>query len=125
MLLYADRLELLSCFMKNAKNAVRFQHIVDTADYEREPEISPEWPLEAEKNQLLFDEVTRAEIDNTYHMIKLISGREETMLTMADTPEREDIFLFSPDLVRQLEKKARIMLDRMNDSKRLFITNNK
>lgn len=125
MLLYADRLELLSCFMKNAKNAIRFQHIVDTADYEREPEISPEWPLDAEKNQLLFDEVTRAEIDNTYHIIRLIKGREETMLTMADTPEKEDIFLFSPELVRQLEKKARIMLDRMNDSKRLFITNNK
>ncbi len=123
--LYAKRLELLSCFMENARNAIRFQHIVDTADYERTPDISPEWPMEAEKNQLLFDEVTRAEIDNTYHIIRLIEGREDTFLTMAGTPEEEDVFLFSPELTRQLEKKAKIMLEHINDSKRLFITNNK
>ncbi len=123
--LSADRLELLSCFMKNVMNAIRFQHIIDTTDYNREPEISPEWPLEAEKNLLLFEEITRAEIDNTNHIINLIKGRERTMLSLAPSHELEDIFLLSPQLVSQLRTKTETMLNGMLDGKRLYITHNK
>jgi hypothetical protein len=122
---YADRLSLLSCFMKNAINAIRFQHIIDTTDYDRTPEISPEWPLDAEKNLLLFEEITRAEIDNTNHIIKLIEGREDEMLLLAPSHELEDVFLLSPRLVSQLQTKTEIMLDHMLDGKRLYITHNK
>lgn len=123
--LSSDRLVLLSCFMKNTMNAIRFQHIIDTTDYERTPEISPEWPLDAEKNLLLFEEITRAEIDNTNHIIKLIEGREKTMLSIAPTHELEDIFLLSPKLVSQLKTKTETMLNHMLDGKRLYITHNK
>ncbi len=125
MTLYADRLELLYCFMLNADNAIRFQEIIDSTDYEREPEISPVWPLDAEKNLLLFEEITRSEIDNTNKIISLIKGREDIMMTMAPTHELEDVFLMSPQLVSQLEKKTHIMLNHMLDDKRLFITPNK
>ena len=111
--------------MKNAKNAIRFQHIIDTTDYEREPEISPEWPLDAEKNLLIFEEVTRAEIDNTNDIIRLIKGRENTMLVMAPSHELEDVFLFSPQLVSQLNRKTHTMLDHILEGKRLYVTHNK
>ncbi|MCK5759196.1 MAG: hypothetical protein KAH14_08885, partial [Clostridiales bacterium] len=123
--LAADRLELLSCFMKNAMNAIRFQHIIDTTDYERDPEISPEWPLDAEKNILLFEEITRTEIDNSNHIIRLIEGREATMMSMAPSHELEDIFLLSPKLVSQLKTKTETMLNHMLDGKRLYVTPNK
>lgn len=123
--LASDRLKLLSCFMKNAMNAIRFQHIIDTTDYERVPEISPEWPLEAEKNLLLFEEITRAEIDNTNHIIDLIKGREKIMMSIAPTHELEDIFLLSPQIVSQLKIKTDTMLNHMLDGKRLYITHNK
>ena len=123
--LAAERLELLSCFMKNVMNAIRFQHIIDTTDYDRETEISPEWPLEAEKNLLLFEEITRSEIDNTNHIVKLIEGREKTLLNLAPSHELEDIFLLSPKIVSQLRAKTEIMLDHMLDGKRLYITHNK
>ncbi|MDX1359427.1 MAG: hypothetical protein R3232_11400, partial [Clostridia bacterium] len=123
--LYADRLALLSCFMTNAINAIRFQHIIDTTDYDKTPEISPEWPLDAEKNLLLFEEITRAEIDNTNKIINLIDGREDRMLLLAPSHELEDIFLLSPRLVSQLRTKTETMLDHMLDGKRLFETHNK
>ena len=122
---YRDRLLLLSCFMKNALNAIKFQHIVDNADYEREVEISPEWPLDAESDLLKFEEITRAEIDNTNKIIRLIKGRESDMMLLAPTHELEDIFLMSPKIVEQLKFKTHIMIDHLLDGKRLFITNNK
>ncbi|MFO7611728.1 MAG: hypothetical protein R6W99_04480 [Clostridia bacterium] len=125
MLLYADRIELLSCFMKNARNAIRFQHIIDTADYDRVPDISPEWPLDAEPPLLRYEEITRAEIDNTHSIIRLIEGRETTMLSIAKTHELEDVFLFSPRLASQLSTKTEIMMNRLLDGKRLFVTPNK
>ncbi len=123
--LYADRIELLSCFMKNAMNAIRFQHVIDTTDYEREPEISSEWPLDAEKNLLLFEEITRAEIDNIHRIIKIIKGRENIMLLLAKTPELEDIFLMSPAIVNQLQTKTETMMNHLLDGKRLYVTHNK
>lgn len=123
--LVSDRIELLSCFMKNAMNAIRFQHIIDTTDYDRDPVISPEWPLDAEKNLLLFEEITRAEIDNTNHIINLIEGREKTMISIAPSHELEDIFLLSPEIVSQLKTKTETMLNHMLEGKRLFVTHNK
>ncbi len=122
--LHADRIRLLACFMRNAKNAIRFQHVVDTTDYERSPEISPEWPLDAEPNLLRFEEITRGEIDNTHEIIRLIRGREATMLELAPSHELEDVFLMSPRICEQLERKTHIMLDHLLDGKRLYETHN-
>ncbi len=122
--LHADRIRLLACLLQNAKNAIRFQHVVDTTDYERSPEISSEWPLDAEPNLLRFEEITRSEIDNTYEIIRLIRGREATMLELAATPELEDVFQLSPRICEQLEKKTHIMLDHLLDGKRLYETHN-
>ena len=122
--LHADRLRLLRCFMRNAKNAIRFQHVVDTTDYDRIPVISPEWPLDAERNLLRFEEITRAEIDTANEVIRLITGRESQMLDLAPTHELEDVFLLSPQITEQLRTKTHIMLDRLLDGKRLWETHN-
>ncbi len=122
--LYNSRLSLLICFMNNVHNSITFQHIIDTTDYEREPEISPEWPLYAEENLLKFEAVHRREIDNTNEIIRLIKGREEVMLEIATTHELEDIFLFSPKLIEQLTNKTHIMMDHLLDDKRLYVTHN-
>ena len=122
--LHADRIRLLGCFMQNAKNAIRFQHVVDTTDYERTPVISPEWPLDAERNLLRYEEISRSEIDTANRIIRLISGREPEMLYLAPTHQLEDVFLLSPRIVEQLRTKTHIMLDRLLDGKRLWETHN-
>jgi hypothetical protein len=104
---------------------MRFQDIVDQADPDRPAEISPRWPVNADPRLLDYEAITRAEIDNTLEIIRLIDGRVREMLVTAPTPELEDIFMFSPDLVAQLRRKIAIMLDHRLDGKRVFVTNNK
>lgn len=123
--LMSDRLELLCCFFRTAIHAMRFQDMIDSADYGAEPEISPRWPIEADPLLLEYGALTRAEIDNMLRVIELIDGRVEEMLIAAPSEELEDIFLLSPRLVEQLRKKIDIMLDHQLDGKRLFVTPNK
>lgn len=124
-LLLADRLRLLNCFYTNALHAMKLQDIIDHTDPNQPAEISPRWPIDAEPRLLDYEAITRAEIDNTVEIIRLIEGREREMLITAPTPALEDIFLFSPDLVAQLRKKIDIMLDHQLDGKRVFVTHNK
>jgi hypothetical protein len=123
--LMADRLLLLNCFFKNAIHAMRFQDIIDSSDYDTEPEISPRWPIDADPKLLEYEALTRVEIDNTLRIIELIEGRVDQMLITAPTEELEDIFLLSPRLVDQLRKKIDIILDHQLDGKRLFVSPNK
>ncbi len=123
--LHADRIRLLACLMENAKNAIRFQHVIDTTDYHRSPVISPEWPQDADRNLLRFEEITRSEIDTANEIIRLIEGRERVLLELAPSHELEDIFLLSPRITEQLRKKTRIMLGHLLDGKRLYETHNR
>jgi len=123
--LMADRIRLLGCFFRNMVHAMRFQDIIDSADYSTEPEISPRWPIEADPRLLEYEALTRAEIDNTLEIIRLIEGRVSRMLIPAPSEELEDIFLLSPRLPDQLRKKIDIMLRRQLEGKRLFVTPNK
>lgn len=123
--LLADRLRLLNCFYTNALHAMKFQDIVDHTDPTQAAEISPRWPIDAEPRLLDYEALTRAEIDNTLEIIRLVTGRLREMLVTAPTPELEDIFMFSPDLVAQLRRKIQIMLDHQLDGKRVFVTHNK
>lgn len=123
--LVVDRLNLLICFYKNYIHAMKIQHIIDTTDYSVAPEVSPRWPIDADPRLLDFEKLNRAEIDNTYEVVKLIEGREREMLVLAPTHEQEDIFWLSPRITEQMKHKAEIMLNHQLDGKRLFVTNNK
>ncbi len=122
--LLADRLRLLNCFYQTCIHAMRFQDILDNTDVTVPAEISSRWPIDAEPRLLDYEAITRAEIDNTLEIIRLIDGRVREMLITAPTPELEDIFMFSPDLVPQLYKKTHIMLNHQLDGKRVFVTHN-
>lgn len=122
--LVAQRYELLLCVSANYRHAIEFQLLVDEADYEKTPEISSRWPLDADPALLRFEAVNRAEIDNTYHIISLIKGREKQMLSLSPTPEQEDIFWLCENITEQLKMKAEIMLDHQLDGKRLWETHN-
>jgi hypothetical protein len=122
--LLSDRLRLLNCFYRNVIHAMKIQDIIDNTDYSVSPEISPRWPIDAEAGLLEFEALTRAEIDNTLEVIRLVEGRLSEMLITAPSPDLEDIFLLSPDLVSQLKKKINSMLDHQLDGKRLYVTHN-
>jgi len=122
--LLADRLRLLNAFYLNAVHAMKLQEIIDASDLSVPPEISPRWPLDADPKLLEYEAITRAEIDNTLEIIRLIEGRERQMLVTAPTPELEDIFLLSPQITDQLRQKIAIMEAHRLDGKRAFRTHN-
>ncbi len=122
--LLADRLRLLNALYLNAIHAMKFQDIIDSTDFSIPAEISPRWPQDADPRMLEYQALTRAEIDNTLEIIRLIEGRERQMLVTAPTPELEDIFMLSPDITSQLRKKIAIMEAHSLEGKRVFMTNN-
>ena len=120
----ADRLRLLNAFYMNVVHAMKYQDIIDSTDFSIPPEISPRWPIDADQKLLDYEALTRAEIDNTLEIIRLIEGRERQMLVAAPTPELEDIFLLSPEITSQLRRKIAIMEAHRLDGKRAFVTHN-
>ncbi|HOA79393.1 MAG TPA: hypothetical protein PKO39_08115, partial [Bacilli bacterium] len=120
-----DRVELLIAFCKNYQNAMQFQQVIDETDFTEKPVITSLWPQDADKRLTKVELVTRSEIDNTRKIINLIKGREREMLVLAPSPEEEDIFWLTPNIVETLEKKIAIMLDRQLDVKRVYVTANK
>ena len=123
-LLLADRLRLLNSFYLNLVHAMKFQDIIDNIDPSIPPEITPRWPQDADPRLLDYEALTRAEIDNTLEIIRLIEGRERQMLVTAPTPDLEDIFLLSPQITDQLHHKIAIMEAHRLDGKRAFRTHN-
>ena len=57
----------------------------------------------------------RDELDNTQDLIDLLEDGGMAFICHADDPKYEDTFLLSPDLIEQLKKKRKIMLDHWTD----------
>jgi len=64
--------------------------------------------------------ITRDEIDNINTLIGLLGSAKHPLLQTAATPAEEDIFLLNPDLIPELRKKVKIMLDHQLDANRLY-----
>ena len=117
------RLEAERCFFKNIIHAVQFQELVDRTDYENPPVLKLRWPVRNDCRIEEFQNITRAEIDNTYELIHILEGCLEEVILCTE-PDKEDIFVYSTEFVDQLKRKAGIMLDHMNDGSRVYETHN-
>ncbi len=62
-----------------------------------------------------FTEVARDELDNTQELIDILEKGGMEMITYAKDPKYEDRFVLGPDLIKQLKKKRKIMLDHWTD----------
>ena len=112
---------LLNC----AQNAIRFQELCDRTDtsLDAEPRRSLRWPTRNDMRSQEFQQITRAEIDNSYRLAELLEGHMKEIM-LCTSPEEEDIFVLSTELPSQLRRKAEIMLDHFSDSARFYETNN-
>ena len=121
---FSMRLRVLLCIYKNARNAIKFQDLMDRTDKENLP---VEYPYKRVKGDQKFHEVinvVRAEIDNTTELIRLIEECPMPVVWTAKTPEEEDIMQFSSDLIPQLKKKINIMLAHQMDFDKFYVRNN-
>lgn len=121
--LFKKRLEVERCFFRNVIHAAQFQELVDRTDFENPPVRMLRWPTRNDSRIEEFQNITRSEIDNSYELADLLKDDLEEVL-LCTSPEKEDIFVYSTDFVKQMIHKAEIMLDHMNDGSRVYETHN-
>ena len=118
--LLALRLRSLGSVIRTCSNAPQFQAYMDRRKALAEvPPERPEWtPGEPERTWVM--DLFRDELDNVTELIGLMRSAPAPIFETAPDKEREDPFTFGPDLVGQLEKKRRIMMDHWLDFDRLY-----
>jgi len=121
--LFKKRLEVERCFFRNVIHTAQFQELVDRTDFENPPVRMLRWPTRNDSRIEEFQNITRSEIDNSYELADLLKDDLEEVL-LCTSPEKEDIFVYSTDFVKQMIHKAEIMLDHMNDGSRVYETHN-
>ena len=117
------RLKVYNCLMKTCVNAALFQNLADSIDFSAEPPLDCSWPTRNDPRIEQYQNITRSEIDNAYELADLLDGWENRIFHVSDE-KNEDIFVFGPNLVSQIRKKAEIMLNHELDGNRVFERHN-
>jgi hypothetical protein len=121
--LLVRRLKVYNCLMKTCANAALFQDLVDNIDFNAEPPLDCRWPTRNDPRIEQYQNITRSEIDNAYTLADLLEGWEDRIFHVTGE-ENEDVFVFGPNLVSQIRKKAEIMLNHQLDGNRVFERHN-
>ena len=114
----AKALRLYSCVIRTCGNFNEAQ-IIRTRNREllagpvHRPDKIPTWT--GDQDLLDFNAVMRDELDNIQEMIDLLESGGMNLLCIAKPPFAEDTFVLGPDLIDQLKKKRKIMLDHWTD----------
>jgi HAMP domain-containing protein len=124
MNLLALRLKTLNCVIGNAINTITYAYYLEITDKTKKPGENTEWHVPTDWRLKDLQVITRAEIDNTYELIRILESTDKPLLSQTKIKTQEDVFLFGPDLINQLKKKAEIMLNHQMDYNRLYIRSN-
>ncbi len=117
------RIRVYQHLMRTCANAAKFQTLVDDIDDQAQPSLSCRWPTRNDPRIEQYQNITRDEIDNAFETAQLLEGYEKQILQIAE-PGGEDVFVFGPDLVAQIRKKAQTMLKHQLDGNRVFERHN-
>lgn len=116
------RLRVFQVLVDNCRDAIEFQHLLDTAkdgslrrpvEFGEELTDIPEW--------LAIKDVARREIDNSGVLIDLLQSRRGPLIDLAKTSGEENIRVLGPDLIDQLRKRVKIMIAHWKEYERLFV----
>ena len=99
--------------------------MLDHTRPDEQPAYSTEWPIEGDARISRLNELARAEIDNTYELLRLMDGEPGAFFPIVADDAHEDTFLLSAQLPRQLVQKAQIMLAHMRDVDKIYESKNK
>ena len=95
--------------------------MLDRSDFSIPPVETPIWHVPSDQRLLILQEVARDEIDNVHTLMELLEKYPlARQLAVAPSVEEEDVFLLSPRVPEQLEKKRRIMLRELQTPYRLY-----
>ena len=123
VLLKIRTIRVYQSLMRTCANAAAFQTLVDDIDFEWEPPLDCRWPTRNDPRIEQYQNITRDEIDNAYELANLLDGYEEKILQIVPA-DKEDIFVFGPNIVKQIRKKAQTMIAHQLEGNRVFERHN-
>lgn len=100
-------MRVLLCLSRTLSNAACYQDVLDHTRPDEQPAYSTEWPIEGDARISRLNELARAEIDNTYELLRLMDGEPGAFFPIVADDAHEDAFLLSAQLPRQLCRKHR------------------
>jgi len=98
---------LASCY-RTVINIVNFQEKVDKTDFENPPFERPDKWQKGDQILHELNIILANEIDNAAELAALLKTGANDLLELAETPENENVFRLSPDIIAQVERKALI-----------------
>lgn len=102
-----------SCGNFAAAQAIRDSNNALVRGEPKRPDKESSWT--GHPDFIAFNNIMRNELDNTVELIRLLENGGLSQVVVALQPLYEDRFLLGPDLVAQLGKKRKIMLDHWRD----------
>jgi len=120
--LFARRLRVLRCVVRNASNTIRYAFLLDQAHIDEGSSPSPndDRGTRFDLRGVTLRETARQEMDNALELIGLLEPDPGAMLELAESDEKEAILLYSPRIVEHLRKKLAIMDAHWDDHARMF-----
>jgi hypothetical protein len=114
----ATSLRIIASIMRSCGNFAEAQEIRDRNKDKLNGPIhfpSKETTFTGDPDFIRFNEIARDELDNTQDLIDILENGGMDLLSYAKDAKYEDRFVLGPDLVKQLKKKRKIMLDHWRD----------
>ena len=113
------KLRLYRCVVRNARNVVEFQNILDRTDYSVAPvDVSPCIREQGDVRYFKVNQILRNEVDNTLEIISII--RKDPSVFKTTDVEFKSILCYGDDIIDELKKKITIMEDHRRDFERLY-----
>jgi hypothetical protein len=114
----ATSLRIIASIMRSCGNFAEAQGIRDQNQSKLNGPIhlpGKEPTFTGDPDFIRFNEIARDELDNTQELIDILEKGGMDLLVIAKDAKYEDRFVLGPDLVKQLKKKRKIMLDHWTD----------
>jgi hypothetical protein len=118
------KLRLYRCVLRNAKNVVTFQDILDRTDYSVEPrDTSPSIGEQGDIRYFKVNQILRNEVDNTLEMISILEEDPQAIITV--DVKFKSVRSYGADIIDDLRKKITIMENHRRDFERLYKSYNR
>jgi hypothetical protein len=115
------RLTVLRSLIRCARNAMKYQSILDQTDFSTPAPQRTQWPLDGDQRLRDLNAIARMEVDNCIELAALLDAHPQGQLLKQATREApEDIFTLPEGLSSQLRLKVKIMIRHLNDAHRLY-----
>ena len=123
-----QKIAMYICILKNARNAVQFQAILDRTDFTDTPcDTSPAIDEQGDVRLYKINQIVRDEIDNSLRMIDILEQASDPVFEHAASDKEQTIMRLGPkaSVIRDLKRRIAVMEAHRRDFTRLYKSYNK